>query len=77
MHVHVARGKRDSVKLKASEHFVPIAESASTNAFFFKVRRATETAYLVIELALQGLVNSRRRDYGHLDSHRHRGEGSI
>lgn len=49
MHVHVARGKRDSVKLKASEHFVPIAESASTNAFFYKVRGATETTYLVVE----------------------------
>lgn len=37
MHVHVAKGKRDSVKLKTSEQFVPIAESASTKAFFLKV----------------------------------------
>lgn len=49
MHVHVARGKRDSMKLKASEQFVPIAESASTNAFFFKVCMMTEATYSVTE----------------------------
>lgn len=45
MHVHVTRGKRDSVKMKASELFVPIAESASTNAFFFKVCIITVDTY--------------------------------
>ncbi|KAH9937523.1 muts domain V-domain-containing protein [Fomitopsis serialis] len=36
MHVHIGRGKRDSGKLKASDLFVPISESGSTNTFFFR-----------------------------------------
>ncbi|KZT74786.1 hypothetical protein DAEQUDRAFT_742256 [Daedalea quercina L-15889] len=36
MHVHIGRGKRDSAKLKASDLFVPISESGSTNTFFFR-----------------------------------------
>ncbi|TFY59442.1 hypothetical protein EVJ58_g5777 [Rhodofomes roseus] len=36
MHVHIGRGKRDSSKFKASDLFVPISESGSTNTFFFR-----------------------------------------
>ncbi|OBZ78757.1 MutS 1 [Grifola frondosa] len=36
MHVHLARGKRDAAKLKASSLFIKISESNSTISFFFQ-----------------------------------------
>ncbi|OSX67715.1 hypothetical protein POSPLADRAFT_1129366 [Postia placenta MAD-698-R-SB12] len=36
MHVHVAKGKRDSSRLTASSHFIPLSTSSSTNTFFYQ-----------------------------------------
>ena len=37
MHVHLGKAKRDQKKLNAAPEFVTIAESASTQCYFFKV----------------------------------------
>ncbi|CCM02790.1 uncharacterized protein FIBRA_04901 [Fibroporia radiculosa] len=36
MHIHIARGKRDSAKLNASSLFVPISQNNSTNVYLHK-----------------------------------------
>jgi hypothetical protein len=37
MHVHLGKAKRDQSKLNAAPEFVTIAESASTQCYFYKV----------------------------------------
>ncbi|KAH7915333.1 muts domain V-domain-containing protein [Hygrophoropsis aurantiaca] len=36
MHVHIARAKRDQLKVKESPHFIAIAENHSTSSFFYQ-----------------------------------------
>jgi hypothetical protein len=37
MHIHLGKAKRDQNKLNAAPEFVTIAESASTQCYFYKV----------------------------------------
>jgi DNA mismatch repair ATPase MutS len=53
LHVHLAKAKRDRVKLDGSPSFITISESASTKCYFNKVRSPSLVSYIIIDVSQQ------------------------